>query len=117
MDISDYLVPPSHIFNTLIKEDDRYIVTETEFGRFTLSRTILRPEKATSGHEHASQEEIYFFKEGRGEMTLNEEVFSVCEGDVVLVEPGVFHKVNNTNDTWDLVFDAIFIGERADEAK
>ena len=117
MNTSEYLVPPSHIFNNLIKEDDRYIVTETEFERLTVSRTILRPEKATSGHSHENQEEVYFFKEGNGEMELDDDTFPVCEGDVVFIKSGVFHKVNNINATWDLVFDGIFIGERSDEAK
>jgi mannose-6-phosphate isomerase-like protein (cupin superfamily) len=117
MNISDYLVPPSHIFNDVVKDDDRYNVSDIEFGRITVSRTVLYPLKATSGHSHDDQEEVYFFKEGRGKMWLDEYDFEVLEGDVVFVEKGTFHKVENTGNAFDLIFDAVFVGNRAEEAK
>ena len=45
-------------------------------------------------------------------MTLDDERFPVEEGDVVLIEDGVFHKVHNTGHLG-LYFVCVFDGKRS----
>lgn len=104
----------------LIKEDDRYTVTDVNtLNNMTVSETILKPGKATSGHHHDGLEEVYIFTSGNGLMILQEmdsdgefksetcRVYAVEAGDTICVPAGWFHKVDNTSND-DLVFTAIF---------
>lgn len=76
------------------KEDERYIVKDnTHLNNLVLSSTTLHPHKNTTGHKHAGQEEVYMFTKGSGKMQLDDKTFYVKEGDIVLIEDGVFHKV------------------------
>ena len=94
------------------KEDDRYTVKDNPHLKgLVLSSTFLFAGKETSGHKHDGQEEIYFFVKGKGEMTLDDERFPVEEGDVILIEDGVFHKVHNTGHKG-LYFVCVFDGKR-----
>ena len=94
------------------KEDDRYTVKDNPHLKgLVLSSTFLFAGKETSGHTHDGQEEIYFFIKGKGEMTLDDERFPVEEGDVILIEDGVFHKVINLRDA-DMYFVCVFDGKR-----
>ena len=77
------------------KEDDRYVVKDnTTLKNLVLSSTDLQPMKSTSGHSHAGQEEVYYFVKGSGKMELGEETINFVEGDIVLIEDGVFHRVH-----------------------
>ena len=40
------------------------------------------------------QEEVYFFIRGSGKMELDGKEMPVKEGDTVLIEDGVFHRVH-----------------------
>ena len=53
----------------IAKEDERYIVKDnTTLNNLVVSSTRLKSRKATSGHKHERQEEIYYFIEGTGKM-------------------------------------------------
>ena len=55
------------------KEDDRYVVKDNPFGNtLILSSTFLQAGKETSGHKHQGQEEVYYFVDGEGEMTIDD---------------------------------------------
>lgn len=100
------------IGGTIAKQDDRYIVKDNNtLKNLVVSSTRLNPNKSTSGHKHEGQEEVYYFIKGKGEMQLDNNTISVQEGDVVLIEDGVFHKVNNTGD-YGLYFVCVFDGRR-----
>mgnify|MGYP001026416210 CR=1 FL=1 len=60
-----------------------------------LGYTIVYPEGKTTGHSH-SEEEVYFVLSGRGEMEIEDEKFSISEGDAFYVEPGKYHVTYNT---------------------
>lgn len=50
-------------------------------------------------HVHADSrplEEIYYFLEGSGEMTINGELVEVHKNDAVMVPPGVNHGIRNS---------------------
>ena len=49
----------------VVKEDDRYVVLDNkELNKLVPSITKLNPHKATSGHSHDGQEEVYVFTSG-----------------------------------------------------
>ena len=97
----------------VVKEDDRYVVVDNTFlNNLIVSSTDLKPGKATSGHSHAGQEEVYNFVKGKGQMKIENEVFPVSEGDVVLIEDGKFHQVINSS-AENLYFVCVFNGFRS----
>jgi len=100
------------IGGTVVKRDDRYVVTDNPFGNsLVLSSTQLESGHETTGHKHEGQEEVYFFVGGAGQMQLDDETFSVRTDDIVLIKDGVFHKVFNTG-TAPLSFICVFDGKR-----
>ena len=96
----------------IVKEDDRYIVKDNNsLNNLVISSTTLHPKKSTSGHKHEGQEEVYMFMKGSGRMELDDKEFDVKEGDLILIEDGVFHRVHNTG-TVDLYMVCVFDGGR-----
>lgn len=95
----------------VVKKDDRYVVKDnTTLNNLIVSSTRLNPNKSTTGHKHEGQEEVYVFIEGRGNMQLDDETFSVHPGDTVLIKDGVFHRVHA--DDQELYFICVFDGRR-----
>ena len=89
------LVNINNIGGSITKEDDRYTVKDnTLLNNLVVSSTDLKPMKSTSGHNHKGQEEVYFFIKGDGKMELDGKEMVVKEGDTVLIEDGVFHRVH-----------------------
>ncbi len=89
------LININDIGGTVTKEDDRYVVKDnTLLNNLVVSSTDLKPHTSTSGHKHRGQEEVYFFVRGTGKMELDGKEINVKEGDTVLIEDGVFHKVH-----------------------
>ena len=96
----------------IVKDDDRYLVKDnSELNNLVVSSTDLKPGKSTSGHAHPGQEEVYNFVKGSGMMKVDEDLFPVCEGDVILIQDGQFHQViNDSNEN--LYFVCVFDGSR-----
>ncbi len=96
----------------VVKDDDRYLVKDnSKLNNLVVSSTDLRPGKSTSGHSHPGQEEVYHFVKGSGKMKIDDRVFPVTEGDVILIEDGQFHQVINNSDN-NLYFVCVFDGSR-----
>lgn len=97
----------------IVKQDERYVVIDNkELSNLVLSSTLLHPDKSTSGHQHAGQEEVYFFASGTGTMQLDDEHFPVKAGDIIQIKDNVFHRVFNNSGTEDLYFVCVFDGRR-----
>ena len=97
----------------VVKDDDRYVVKDNEsLNNLVVSSTDLKPGKSTSGHKHAGQEEVYNFVKGEGKMKVDEDIFSVKAGDVILIEDGKFHQVINDSNK-NLYFVCVFDGSRS----
>jgi len=78
----------------VVKADDRYVVKDnTLLNNLIVSSTNLKPGKSTTGHKHEGQEEVYIFVKGHGVMQIDDERFDIKEGDTVLIQDGVFHRV------------------------
>ena len=69
----------------------------------SLAEARLCPGGVTRLHKHLRSEEFYHVVSGAGRMTLGERVFPVAAGSTICIEPGVAHKIENTQDQ-DLVF-------------
>ena len=96
----------------VIKDNAQYLLKDNAFGKnLILSSTFLRANQSTNGHTHSGQEEVYMFIKGEGEMQIDDERFSVKEGDVVCIEAGEFHRVFNTGH-FGLYFVCVFDGGR-----
>lgn len=79
----------------VIKDNETYLLKDNKtLNNLVVSSTDLKPRQSTRGHEHAGQEEVYYFVKGSGRMELDDREFAVKAGDVVLVEDGVFHRVH-----------------------
>ena len=95
----------------VVKQDERYIVKDNKsLKNLVVSSTQLNRLMSTSGHSHPGQEEVYIFTNGRGRMELDEKTFFVKEGDTVLVEDGVFHRVHAGDEGVDFI--CVFDGKR-----
>ena len=100
-----------NIGGEIVKQDHRYTVRDNKtLKNLVVSSTDLNPNHSTSGHKHEGQEEVYFFLSGWGTMELDDKVIDVDEGDVVLIEDGVFHRVHADVDG--LYFVCVFDGNR-----
>lgn len=94
-----------------IKMDDRYTVKDNaELKNLILSSTQLHPNKSTSGHTHAGQEEVYIFVEGSGTMEVDEDKFEVTQGDIVTIPDGAYHRVHSSD--LGCYFVCVFDGDR-----
>ncbi len=69
----------------------------------SLAEATVSCGKTTALHKHPESEELYYILSGQGEMTLNEDVFKVIQGDIVCIKPNSSHRIQNTG-TVDLVF-------------
>jgi mannose-6-phosphate isomerase-like protein (cupin superfamily) len=100
------------IGGNIVKSNSTYTVKDnTELKNLVVSSTMLSANKSTTGHRHKGQEEVYIFISGKGQMELDHKIFDVQEGDTVLIQDNVFHKVHNTTD-YGLYFVCIFDGGR-----
>jgi mannose-6-phosphate isomerase-like protein (cupin superfamily) len=62
----------------------------------SLAEARVPPRSETREHLHRTSEEIYCFVAGEGRMRLGDEESEVNAGDVVVIPPGLPHKLWNT---------------------
>ena len=102
--------------STVIKSNETYdVIDNTNLDKLIVSKTILHPGKATGGHNHSGQEEVYIFTGGEGKMVVGSKTYNVKAGDIVLIPDGDFHRVWNEEEivtSDDLVFICVFDGGR-----
>ena len=97
----------------IVKSNETYdVIDNTNLKNLVVSKTILHPEKHTTGHNHEGQEEVYQFVSGYGTMIVGTNVHLVGPGDIVLIPDGDFHRVSNTSEHEDLIFVCVFDGSR-----
>lgn len=102
----------SNIGGEVVKDNETYVLKDNKtLKNLVLSSTKLHRGKATRGHSHAGQEEVYFFVQGTGMMVVGEEKFRVCSGDIILIPDGAFHQVINDGEMH-LIFNCVFDGTR-----
>ena len=55
----------------------------------------LEPGKSFSSHKHSDCEEIFYFLEGAGQMTIDKNTFPVRMGDYVTINKNETHSLKN----------------------
>jgi mannose-6-phosphate isomerase-like protein (cupin superfamily) len=102
----------NNISGEVVKDNETYLLKDNKLLKnLVLSSTELKPRMSTRGHNHAGQEEIYFFIAGTGQIELDGIFHNVQPNDVFLIEDGVFHRVHNNTDS-SLYFVCVFDGKR-----
>jgi len=113
-------VPPvSYItrWGKLVASNGRYEIFDYMVAGKTYSVTELKPLQGTRGHSHKDVEEWYFFKRGKGKLTVGTETYQIdCDrmrssGLAFRVPKGAFHSVLNLGDR-PLTFVTTFPGSR-----
>jgi mannose-6-phosphate isomerase-like protein (cupin superfamily) len=61
--------------------------------QLSLAKTVMQPHSAATRHYHRHSKEIYIFLSGSAELGVDENIFGVSTGDVVLIEPNERHAV------------------------
>ena len=79
----------------VVSNETYNVIDNTNLNNLIVSKTELHPGKETGGHNHSGQEEVYIFLTGNGYIYLNEKKMSVQAGATVLIEDGVFHRVES----------------------
>ena len=98
----------------ILKQNETYtLLDNTSLKNLVVSKTILHPQKNTTGHNHPGQEEVYYFVSGEGYMVVGDEEIDVAAGSIVLIPDAYFHKVWNTSEIEDLIFVCVFDGKRS----
>jgi mannose-6-phosphate isomerase-like protein (cupin superfamily) len=96
----------------IVKDNETYLLKDNKtLNNLVLSSTQLYRGQSTRGHSHEGQEEVYFFVQGTGIMMVDEQMFTVNEGDIILIPDGAFHRVINDGEI-DLIFNCVFDGKR-----
>ncbi len=62
----------------------------------SLNDAYVEPGKSFKPHNHEDSEELYYFLEGEGKMTIDKETFNVKSGDLIVIEMKEFHSLINT---------------------
>ena len=97
----------------VVKDNETYVLKDNKtLNNLVLSSTDLKPSQSTRGHSHPGQEEVYYFVSGTGEMEVDNNLFTVQGGDVILIPDGAFHRVHNLSPKTNLYFVCVFDGKR-----
>ena len=88
----------ARVINTSHGSQIRPLIDRTTTGitQCSLAEEVLPPGCAVTLHHHRQIEEIYYVVEGRGLMTIGDEVREVEAGDAIYVPRGSRHTLENT---------------------
>jgi mannose-6-phosphate isomerase-like protein (cupin superfamily) len=65
-------------------------------GHLQLVLMTLQPGEEIGEETHVNNDQFFRFESGKGKCTVDENIYHVSEGDVVLVPAGALHNVINT---------------------
>ena len=85
----------THLVEATAKNEDfRHVLFTGSKSQLVVMSIPPGGEVGEETHQHVEQ--TLFFQSGTGEGALNDEVFSLAPGDVVVVTPGTKHNFKNT---------------------
>ena len=90
------------VIHTAHASEIRPLIDRTTSGitQCSLAEEVLPPGCSVTPHHHREIEEIYYIVEGRGLMTVGNEVREVVAGDAVYVPRGHRHTLENNGTDW-----------------
>lgn len=104
-----------------IVDDNTYRITDMELTdtlgtvKYTISKTVLYPNKKTRGHIHDNTHETYYFINGKGLILLQSEqqndLFHIEPETWIFIPKKTFHMVINTSKNEDLEFMTFYPGK------
>ena len=68
----------------------------------------LRPKEEIGLEVHADNDQFFRFESGHGQVVVNETIYTVSDGDAVIVPAGAAHNISNVSDTEDLKLYTIY---------
>src|SRR5437868_12526327 len=72
--------------------------TTSNIERCSLAEEVLPVGVAVGRHYHLETEEIYYILQGRGRMTVGDEMREVAAGDAIFIPIKQSHRLENTGD-------------------
>ena len=72
--------------------------------KYKVKRIIVKPGQRPSYQYHFKRSETWVIVAGEGKVTINDNVKTICSGDIIEVPVECKHRIENTNDSDDLVF-------------
>lgn len=72
--------------------------TTSEIKLCSLAEEVLPVGAAVGRHHHLETEEVYYILQGRGRMTVGDEVREVAAGDAIFIPIDSKHALENTGD-------------------
>jgi mannose-6-phosphate isomerase len=91
--MNEYVERPWGTYETLLDSD-----------KCKVKKISVKPKQRPSYQYHHKRSEVWVVVEGAGLVTLDEKETTVSVGDVVEVPAGAKHRIQNTDDTENLVF-------------
>ncbi|HEY0321927.1 MAG TPA: cupin domain-containing protein [Pyrinomonadaceae bacterium] len=90
----------AHVINTPHGSEIRPLIdrTTSDIERCSLAEEVLPVGAAVGRHHHLETEEVYYILEGRGRMSVGDEVREVAAGDAVFIPLKRTHTLENTGD-------------------
>lgn len=77
-------------------------------GKMQLVLMTLKPKEEIGEEVHSGGDQFFRFESGVGEVLLDDETFSVKDGEAVVIPAGSNHNVTNVSETEDLTFYTIY---------
>ena len=74
----------------------------------SLAKITIPPGNASARHFHKKSEESYLILSGIANLEIDDQAFTLSEGEAVLIEMNEIHQITNKNDQ-DLVFLAVCV--------
>jgi mannose-6-phosphate isomerase-like protein (cupin superfamily) len=83
----------------------------SEGKNFKVKQITVSPQQRLSLQSHKNRTETWVVVEGKGKFQLNEFTTTISNGNIVVIQPGEKHRINNTSKTKDLVFIEVQYGK------
>ncbi len=87
--VKAFVTKDGSIIRELMHPDHHHVENQS------VAEAVVEPGKSTVKHTHVETEEVYHITHGSGEMSLDNKVFEVTQGDTIVIRPGVVHHLVN----------------------
>ena len=78
---------------------------------YKIKNVVVKPNHRQSYQTHAKRAEAWILLSGEGKITIDDEETVVGPAAIVMITPGMKHRIENTSTTDDLVFAEFQYGE------